>query len=168
MQISYLDDRIIDTRDHFRGILVSVLSRCVTHDTPVEFRCLRIFTLLTFMRVVGLPRNNVIGNRVRRLRSVRSERMLEAVGRVLLVASMVGIGPHWSVKVETGVITGHEGAIDRHLMEIDPDAMVLGITVKEHTELKKWIWAVLDTRHHATRAEGSLLHVPMIVLRVLV
>lgn len=147
---------------------MSVLSCSIVHDTPIKFRGLRIFTLLAFMRIMGLPRNNVIGHRVGRLSSVRSERMLEAVRYVLLVAGMVGVSAHCSVKVETGIIAGHERAVDRHLMEIDAYAMVLSITVKEHSELKKRVRAIFDARHHAARAECSLLHVPMVVLRVLV
>lgn len=147
---------------------MSVLSCSITHDTPIKFRGLRIFTLLAFMRVMGLPRNDVVGDSVGRLSSVRSEGILEAVRHVLLATGMVGIDAHCSVKVETGVITGHEGAVDGHLMEIDANAVVLGITVKEHAELQKRVGAIFDARHHATRAECSLLHVPMVVLRVLV
>ena len=147
---------------------MSVLSCSIIHDTPIEFRGLRVFALLTFVRVMRLPRDDVIGDRVWRLGSVRSEGMLEAVRHVLLVTGMVGVGTHRSVKVETGIVTRHEGAVDRHLVQIDTDAMVLSITVKEHAELKKRVRAIFDTRHQTTGAECRLLHVPMVVLGVLV
>lgn len=147
---------------------MSVLSCGIVHDTPVEFRGLRIFTLLAFMRVMGLPGDNIVGDRVGSLGSVGSEGMLEAVRHVLLVAGMVGIGAHRSVEVEAGIIAGHKRAVDRHLMEVDADAVILSVTVEEHSKLKKRVRAIFDPWHHAARAEGSLLHVPMVVLRVLV
>lgn len=140
----------------------------MVHDTPVKFRSLCILTLLAFMRVMGLPGNNVVGDRVRGLGSVRSEGMFEAVRHVLLVAGMVGIDAHWSVEVEAGIIAGHEGAVDWHLMEVDANAMVLSVTVKEHAELKKRVRAIFDAWHHAAGAECSLLHIPMVILGVFV
>jgi len=53
-------------------------------------------------------------------------------------------------------------------MQVDTDAVVLGITVKEHAELEKSIWAVLNTWNHCSRRERGLLDVTMVVLRVLV
>ena len=123
---------------------MSMLSRGIIHDTPVEFRSLRILALLPLVRVMGFPRDNVIGNRVRRLRGIGPESVLEAVGHVLLVASMIGVGAHWSVEVEAGVVARHEGAVDGYLVEIDADAMVLGVAVEEHAELEEWVWAIFD------------------------
>jgi len=41
--------------------------------------------------------------------------------------------------------------VDRNLLQVDTNTVVLSIAVEEHAELKKWVGAVLDTRNHATR-----------------
>ena len=46
--------------------------------------------------------------------------------------------------------------------------MVLRVTVKEHAELQKRVWRVLNARNHGSWREGSLLDITVVVLRVLV
>lgn len=53
-------------------------------------------------------------------------------------------------------------------MEVDANAVILGIAVEEHAELQKRVRAVLNTGYHGARREGSLLDVAMEVLWVLV
>ena len=81
---------------------------------------------------------------------------------------MVGIRPHRTIKVQTGVAVCHEGAIDGYLVKIDADAMILSIAVEEHAELEERIWAVFNTWYHAARRKGGLFNIAMEVLGVLV
>lgn len=81
---------------------------------------------------------------------------------------MIGVSPHRTVKVQAGVLTGHERAVDGDLVQIDTDAVILGIAVEEHAELQQWVRAILDARYHASRGECRLLDVPVIILWVLV
>lgn len=53
-------------------------------------------------------------------------------------------------------------------MQVDTNAMVLGIAVEEHAELEKRVGRVFDTMDHAAWREGSLLYIPVEVLRVLI
>lgn len=62
----------------------------------------------------------------------------------------------------------HEGTIDRHLMQIDADTVVLSITIKEHAELQQWIRTIFDTWDHAAWRERGLLDVTVEILGVFV
>jgi hypothetical protein len=53
-------------------------------------------------------------------------------------------------------------------MQIDPDPVILCVTIEEHAKLQQRIRAVLDPRHHASRREGGLFYVSVEVLGVLV
>jgi len=54
------------------------------------------------------------------------------------------------------------------LVQIDANAVVLGVSVKEHTELQQRIRTVFDTWHHAARRECCLFNISVEVLGVLV
>jgi len=81
---------------------------------------------------------------------------------------MIGIDAHWTVKVETTVVAGHERAVDGNLVEVDPDTMVLSVAIEEHTELEQRVWRVFDARDHASRGESGLFNIPMIVFGIFV
>lgn len=155
-------------RHHLRSVLVQMLPRCVVHHTLVELGCLRILTLLALMRIVTLPRHDVVGDLIRRLGGVRAERMLEAVGYVRLIPSMVRIGSHLPVEVETLILPGHERAVDGDLVQIDADAVILRVAIEEHTELEERVRRVLDPRDQAARGKGGLFHITVKILRILV
>ena len=120
------------------------------------------------MCIVTLPRHNVVRYLVGRLSSIGAESMLEAVGYVRLIPSMVRIDAQLTVKVEALVLPGHEGAVDGNLVQIYTDAVILCIAIEEHAELKEWVRRVLDTRDHTARGKGGLFYITMIVLRVFV
>ena len=166
--MTYLNDGKSDMRHHLRGILMQMLPRRIIHDTLVEFGGLRILALLAFMRIVTLPRHDVVGHLIRRLGGIGTECMLEAVGYVRLVSSMVRIAAQGAVKIEALVLSGHEGAVDGDLVQINTDAVVLRVAVEEHAELKEWVGRILDTWHQAARGKSGLFYVAVIVLRVFV
>jgi hypothetical protein len=58
--------------------------------------------------------------------------------------------------------------LTRNLVEIDTNAMILRITIKEHPKLEELIWAVLNAGNHAPGRESRLLNIAMIILRILV
>ena len=94
--------------------------------------------------------------------------MFEAVGNIRLISSMIGIAAKCAVEVEALVLSGHEGAVDGNLVQIDSNAVILRIAVEEHAKLEKWVGRVLNAWDHTARGKGSLFYVTMIVLRVLV
>lgn len=147
---------------------MQMIPRLIAHNALVKLCCLRILALLPLVSIMALPADDVIRDSVRRLGSIRSEFVAKAVWRILLVASMVGITAQWTIEVEAAVVAGHEWAIDGHLVEIDPDAMVLSVAVEEHAELKQGIGRILDTGNHAAGAEGGLLDITVIVFGVFV
>lgn len=155
-------------RHHLRGVLVQVLPGSVVHYALVELGRLRVLALFAFVRVVALPRHDVVRDLVRRLGGVGPERMLETVGYVRLVPSVVRVAAQGAVEVEALVLPGHEGAVDGDLVQIHADAVVLRVTVEEHAELEERIGRVLDTRDHTAGGEGGLLYITVIVLRVFV
>lgn len=53
-------------------------------------------------------------------------------------------------------------------MQIDPNTVILDITVEEHAELQERIGTILDSGNHASRREGRLFNIAMEILRVLV
>jgi hypothetical protein len=55
-----------------------------------------------------------------------------------------------------------------NLMQIDPNTVILDITVEEHAELQERIGTILDSGNHASRREGRLFNIAMEILRVLV
>ena len=120
------------------------------------------------MGIVTLPRHDVVRYLIRRLGDVGAERMLETVGYVRLIPSMVRITAQLAVEVETLVLPGHEGAVDGNLVQIDTDAVILRIAIEEHAELEERVRRVLDTRDHAARGKGGLFYITVIVLRILV
>ena len=81
---------------------------------------------------------------------------------------MIGVRSHRTIKIKARVLTGHERAVHRDLMQIDTDTVILGITVEEHAKLEQRVRAILDARYHASRGECRLLDVAMVVLWVLV
>ena len=81
---------------------------------------------------------------------------------------MTGINAHLAIEMKGGETSCHEWAIDWNLMEVDTDAVVLRVAVEGHPELQERIGAIFDARNHRARAEGSLLDVFMVVLRVLI
>lgn len=166
--VTYLDDGEADMRHHLRGVLVQVLPGSVVHYALVELGRLRVLALLAFVRVVALPRHDVVRDLVRRLGSVGPERMLETVGYVRLVPGVVRVAAQGTVEVEALVLPGHEGAVDGDLVQIHADAVVLRVTVEEHAELEERVGRVLDTRDHTAGGKGGLLYITVIVLRVLV
>lgn len=140
----------------------------VVHHTLVELGRLRVLALLAFVRVVALPRHDVIRDLIRRLGGVGPERVLEAVGCVRRVARVVRVAAQGAVEVEALVLPGHEGAVDGDLVQIHTDAVVLRIAVEEHAELEECVGGVLDTWDHTAGGKGGLFYITVIVLRVLV
>ena len=140
----------------------------VVHDTLIELGCLRILALLTFVRIMTLSRYDVVRYLIRRLGGVRAESMLEAVGYVGLIPSMIRIAAQCAVEVETLILPSHEGAVDGNLVQIDADTVILRIAVEEHAELEEWVRGILNTGDHAARGECGLFYVTVIILRVLV
>ena len=65
---------------------------------------------------VAFAADNVVGDGVRCLGGVRTKLVLEAVRRILRVASMVGIDTHLAVEVQRREGAGHEGAVHGNLM----------------------------------------------------
>lgn len=117
---------------------------------------------------MALPAHDVVADSIRRLGRVGPELVSKAVGRILLVTGMVGIRPHGAVKVERGVALCHEGTVDGDLVEVDTDAVILGVSVEEHAELEKRVGRILNAGNHAAGGEGGLLDVAGEVLGILV
>jgi len=46
--------------------------------------------------------------------------------------------------------------------------MILRITIEEHAELQKRIWAVLNAGYHTARGESSLFDITVVILGILV
>ena len=155
-------------RHHLGCVLVQMLPCCVVHHTLVELGCLRIIALLSFMCIVTLPRHDVVRYLIWRLGGVRAERMLEAVGYVRLIPSMVSIAAERAVKVETLVLPGHERAVDGDLVQIDTNAVILRVAIKKHAELEQRVRRVLNTRYQAARGKCGLFYITVIILRILV
>ena len=53
-------------------------------------------------------------------------------------------------------------------MKIYANAVILCISIKEHTELKEGIRTVLNTWHETSRRESGLLNVTVEVFRILI
>ena len=81
---------------------------------------------------------------------------------------MIGVSSHRTIKVQAGILAGHERAIDGDLMQIDADTVILCIAVEEHAKLEQWVRAILDARYQASWGECRLLDVPVIVFWILV
>ena len=120
------------------------------------------------MRIMTLPRHNVVRHLIRRLGGVGAERMFETVRYVRLIPSMIRIATQCAVKIETLVLPGHKGAVDGNLVQIDTDAVILRIAIEEHAKLQERVRRVLNTRNHAARGKGGLFYITVIVLRILV
>ncbi len=80
---------------------MKILSRFVVHNTPVQLSSLVVLGFLPLMRIMRLARNDIVRDGIRGFGGIGPECVLEAVGHVLLAASMVGIHAHLSVKIET-------------------------------------------------------------------
>ena len=80
---------------------MKMLSCFVVHHTPVQLSSLVVLRLLRLVRIMRLARNDIVRDGIRGFGGIRPECVFEAVGHVLLAASMVGIHAHLSVKVET-------------------------------------------------------------------
>lgn len=89
-----------------------VLALGGSHDAPVEVAGLVVFGEFALVAKVGLARDDVVGDGVGGFGSVGPELVHEAVGRVLRVAGVVGVGAQLAVEVEGGVVACHEGAVD--------------------------------------------------------
>jgi hypothetical protein len=63
-------------------------------------------------------------------------------------------------------IESAEGAIDRNLLVIGPQAVAVGVRIGEKTRLKDGVSRGLHTRHHVRRGEGGLFYLGKIVLRL--
>ena len=94
--------------------------------------------------------------------------MGEAVGNVLLISCMVGIDAHRSIEVQTGVVAGHEGTVDRYLVEVDANAVILCVAVEEHAELEERIRGIFNAGYHTAWTERCLLDIAMVIFRVFV
>jgi len=145
-----------------------MVSGFIAHHTHIELRSLGILALLAFMGIVALPGDDSIGHGVRSFRGIRPKSVLEAVRHIMLVTSVIRIHTHRAIKVQIGVMACHEETVDRYLVQIDTDTVVLSIAIEEHAELKQWVRAVFDTRDHAAWRERGLLDVAVEVFRVLV
>lgn len=126
-QIRLRNDRIVDMRQHLRRVRVQIRARLVVHDTLIQLARLVVLAELALVVVVGLARDDVVRDFVRRFRDFGRELVGEAVRRVLLAAGVVGVDAHGAVNVERTVGFGHEGAIDGNLVQVDTDAVVLGL-----------------------------------------
>lgn len=78
-----------------------MLSRFVVHDASVQLSSLLALRFLRLMRTMRLARNDIVRDGIRGFGGIGPECDLEAVGHLLLAASMVGIYPHLSVEIET-------------------------------------------------------------------
>ena len=145
-----------------------MFSCLIAHNALIQLRGLRILALLPLVHVVALAGHNVIRHRIWSLRGVWTERGLEAVRDILLIAGMISIHAHGPVEIDAGIIASHERAVDGDLVQVDANAVVLSVSIEKHAELEQWVWAFLDTGHHATGRECSLLDIAMEVLGVLV
>jgi predicted transposase YbfD/YdcC len=94
--------------------------------------------------------------------------VLEAIRHVLWITSVVCIIALLTVEVQRAVRARHERAVDRYLMQVDANAMVLRIAVEEHAELEQGVGAVLDARDHGAGGESGLLDIAVEVLRIFV
>lgn len=79
---------------------------------------------------------------------------------------MVGIDTKLTVEIETTVVTGHKRAVDGDLVQIDANAMILGVAIEEHAELKQRVWRVFDARDHAPWGECGLFNITVIIFGV--
>jgi len=96
---SHLDNGVVHFCHHLGRVLMRVVSGFIAHHTFIELRSLGIFALLTFMRIVALPRDDGVGYGVGSFGSIRPESVLEAVRHILLVAGVIRINAHRAVKV---------------------------------------------------------------------
>ena len=81
------------------------------HDSLVQFRGLGVFGFLALVCVMRFSRDDRVGDGVGGFGGVGTELVSEAVGCVLLVSGVIGVGAHWPVKVERGHGAGHKGTI---------------------------------------------------------
>lgn len=167
-EILLRDLREVDMAQHLGRVGVQVLARLVVHDALVELARLVVLAQLALVVVVALARDDVVRDLVRRFGGVWAEFGGEAVGRVLLVACVVGVDPHRSIEVDRAVGLRGEGAVDGDLVQVDADAVVLRVAVEEHAELEEWVRRVFNTGDHGAGGKGGLLDVAVVVFWVLV
>ena len=167
-EVSLRNDRVVDVAQHLGGVGVQVLARLVAHDALVEFAGLVVFAQLALVPVVGFARDDVVGDFVRCFGDVRAELVLEAVGSVLLAAAVVGVDAHGPVGVHGAEGAGHEGAVDGDLMQVDADAVVLGVAVEPASVLQQGVGRVFDSRYHGAWGEGGLFDVAVVIFGVFV
>ena len=167
-KVLFLDDRVINMRQHLRRILMQILTRLLAHNAPVQIPGLVVLADFPFVVIMALARDDVVRDFVRRLGDVGPVLVREAVGRILLVARVVGVDAHGAVEVDGGVGARHEGAVGRHLVQVDADAVVLRVAVEEHAELEQRVGRVFDSRDHGAWGKGGLLNVAVVVFRVFV
>ena len=146
---TYLNVSVLDKLQHVEGVGDGVLPPFRRHDPAPQLLGLVILVLLRLMPVVALAAHHIVRDLVRRLSNIRTELVREAVGVVLLVSSVVGIDTHLTIELERRERLRHEGAIDRNLVEVYSNAMVLGVAVEEHAELEQRVGRVFDTGDHA-------------------
>ena len=94
--------------------------------------------------------------------------MLEGVGGVLFAAAVVGVDAHGAVGVDRAERPRHEGAVDGDLVQVDSDAVVLGVAVEPAAVLQEGVRGVFDAGDHGAWGEGGLLDVAVVVFGVLV
>jgi hypothetical protein len=136
-QIPLRDDRVVDVAQHLGRVGVQVGALLVAHDALVQLTGLIVLAELALVPVVGLARDDVVGDLVRCFGDVRAEFVLEGVGGVLLAAAVVGVDAHGAVRVDAAEGTRHEGAVDGDLVQVDADAVVLGVAVEPAAVLQE-------------------------------
>ena len=136
---SNLNDRSGDKLQHVASVLDSVLPLLLGHNTRPKLSSLCVVILLPLVPVMDLADHNIVRDLIRCLGNVRPELLSETFGRILLVVSVICIHAHRAVEVQGRVELGQKRAVDRDLVQVDTNAMVLGIAVEEHAELQKWV-----------------------------
>lgn len=73
-----------------------------------------------------------------------------------------------TVKIECCERLRHKGTINRDVMQVYADAVILCISIEEHAELEQWVRGVLNTRYHTAWRKGGLFYVSVKILRVFI
>jgi hypothetical protein len=128
-QVPLRNDRVVDVRQHLSRVGVQRFASLVVHDALVELARLVVFGEFAFVVVVALARDDVVGDFVGGFGGVGAEFVREGVGGVLFAAGVVGVEAHGAIDVYGAEAAGHEGAVDWDLVEVDSDAVVLGLEV---------------------------------------
>jgi hypothetical protein len=55
-----------------------------------------------------------------------------------------------------------------YLVQVDPNAMILCITVEKHPKLQEWVRAIFDTRDQTSRRKGCLFDIAVKIFGILV